>query len=43
MITQDHEKFHEPKGALQRVVKLNTLTPDNPGVIDGVSGTIVFC
>jgi len=37
MIKQDHEKSFQSMGALQRVIKLNLLSPDNPGLVDGVS------
>jgi len=29
-------------GTLQKVVKLNQLHSDNPGLVDGVSGRFVF-
>ncbi|CAF4361714.1 unnamed protein product, partial [Rotaria sordida] len=38
----DHEKSSQSMGAIQRVVKLNLLSSDNPGLVDGIMYGIVI-
>ncbi|CAF0888161.1 unnamed protein product [Rotaria sordida] len=42
LITMDHEKSSQLMGAIQRVVKLNLLSSDNPGLVDGIMYGIVI-